>query len=456
MPPEPPLPTNPSIQAAASAGAVLGREGEAHEPGGAVVGQPPVVEQEPCGAPTDATGEAVPPGEDAEDGGPALPDAGGGVGFGFIAGSVAGFGFGQEADGLMHGVRVAAHLRGGVGVEARAGGREADEDALGDARRHLGEGSGAGAADVAVAHGAHQGGQGPGQVADIGVQGGAVGEGAHDGGQGAVEPGEQAALGQGGDVGERIGFAGQRLGPGGGGALHGGAPRTRFGDPHRQLGLPAQPPALPEGAEPPARAHRLAPVDAEQPQPVQQPAAGGVGVLAQVELAVTEGGFGLEAQGALKPGEVALQRRGRGGCGDLAEDIADDEPVPYEGERHVGAVAHHGADGVDGLGEPGQRAAAHGGQGLGEADGLDDVGGGDGEVLLAQQAGDVGQPALDGPVGGVEEMPVPAGRGDPGAVTAVPGEPAVGPGHPADLGLDLGQALEHLTVGGDGPLGGEG
>ncbi|MGY3680295.1 hypothetical protein ACVWXU_003918 [Streptomyces sp. TE33382] len=142
---------------------------------------------------------------------------------------------------------------------------------------------------------------------------------------------------------------------------------------------------------------------------MQQPAAGGVGVLAEVEVQLPFQRFRFEPEGALLPCQVALQRDGGGAVGDFAETLADDEPVPYESERHVGALAHHGPDGVGGLAEPGERPAPQGGEGLGEPDRLDDMGGRDGPVLGAQQPGDLGHPALDRPVGRAEEMAVPAG-----------------------------------------------
>ncbi len=183
---------------------------------------------------------------------------------------------------------------------------------------------------------------------------------------------------------------------------------------------------------------------------MQQAAAGHVGVLAEVELQLPLHRLRFEPQCALEPVEVALQRHGGGGVRHLSERLADDEPVLYERQRHIGALAHNGPDRVGRLAQPGERPAAQGREGPGEPHGLDDMGGRHEPVLVAQESGDLGHPPFDRPVGGAEEVPVPTGRVDPRPVTAVPGEPPMGPGHPGQLGLDLGQPLEKDPVGGDG------
>lgn len=188
---------------------------------------------------------------------------------------------------------------------------------------------------------------------------------------------------------------------------------------------------------------------------MQEAAAGGVGVLAQVEGEFPLGHLRPEAQGALEPVQIALERHGGRPVGHLAQGVADDEPVPDQGERHVGAVAHHRPDGVGRLGEPRQRAAAHRGERPGESHGLDDVGGRHRVVLLAEQPGGLRHPPLDRPVGHGEQVLVPSGRVDPGAVPGAAGEPAVRPRHPGGLGPDPGEALEEGPVGGDGALPGE-
>lgn len=150
---------------------------------------------------------------------------------------------------------------------------------------------------------------------------------------------------------------------------------------------------------------------------MEQAAAGGVVLLAEVQVDLAVRRLGLEPQAALEAFQVALERHGRCGGGYFAQDVADRQPVLDQREGDVGALAEDGADRVGGLGEPGQRAAPQRGEGPGEPDGLDDVGGGDLPALLPEQPGDLGEPALHRPVGGREEVAVPAGRGDPRAVS---------------------------------------
>lgn len=183
---------------------------------------------------------------------------------------------------------------------------------------------------------------------------------------------------------------------------------------------------------------------------MQKPAARRVGLLAQVELQLPLQGLRFEPQGALKPCEVALQRHGGRRVRDLAEHVPHDELVVDERQGYVRPLAHHGADRVRRLGQPGQRTSPHRGQCLGQPYRLDHVCRGHDSVLVPEQPGDLGHPAFDGPVRGAEQMPVPAGRVDARSVPPGPRETAVRPGHPGHVDLGLGQSLE------DGPVRGEG
>jgi hypothetical protein len=132
---------------------------------------------------------------------------------------------------------------------------------------------------------------------------------------------------------------------------------------------------------------------------VQQAAACGIDVLAQIELQLALGRLRFEAQAALNSRQVALQwHRGRR-FGHFAEDVAHDQPVLDERERHVGTLAHHGAHRVRHLGQARERPAAHRGESLGEPHGFDDMGGGDRVVLGAEQTRDLRHPALDRAIG---------------------------------------------------------
>ena len=151
------------------------------------------------------------------------------------------------------------------------------------------------------------------------------------------------------------------------------------------------------------------PVDPKQPQPVQQATALQVGLLAQIELQLALRRLRFEPERALLPRQIPLKRHRGRTFRHLTQHVTDDEPVLHEGERYVRALAHHSPYGVGGLGQPGQRPAAHGGEGLGEPYGLDDMGGGDAVVLVTQQTRHLRHPARDDAVGCREEMPVPAG-----------------------------------------------
>src|SRR5690606_26318666 len=118
---------------------------------------------------------------------------------------------------------------------------------------------------------------------------------------------------------------------------------------------------------------------------------------------------GLEAEGGLEAFEVALEMDGWGGLGDGAEDLADDEPVVDEAQREAVSVGEDGFGRLVELFEAGEGAAAEGGEGFGEADGLDDVSGGGVEVLPAEETGDAGHPSLDDQIGAGPEVVVPAG-----------------------------------------------
>ena len=66
--------------------------------------------------------------------------------------------------------------------------------------------------------------------------------------------------------------------------------------------------------------------------------------------------------------------------------------------------------------------------------------------MFTQHGADVGQPALDGTVGGGEQVVVPAGGTNPGPVTGGGGQPAVGPRHPGELGFHLRQLFQQRVV----------
>ena len=134
--------------------------------------------------------------------------------------------------------------------------------------------------------------------------------------------------------------------------------------------------------------------------------------------------------------------------GTAPEPLADHQPPVDQLQAQLVAVAQHRPGRLGDLGQPGQRPPAQDGQGLGQADRLDDVRAGDRQALVAQHAGDA-RPASasTGRSGGGEQVVVPAGRVDAGAV-ALPGrEPAVRPRHPGHRDLGLRQSRRTARVG---------
>lgn len=110
-------------------------------------------------------------------------------------------GSGEQPDRGVDPVHPAAQFGGAVGVEPGAGGWQSDADPLGESGGDLAEGGGVRGPHISVAQGAGQGGQGFGEMADVGVECGTVGEGAHHHGQRVGQFGEEAVLGKRGDLG---------------------------------------------------------------------------------------------------------------------------------------------------------------------------------------------------------------------------------------------------------------
>ena len=147
-----------------------------------------------------------------------------------------------------------------------------------------------------------------------------------------------------------------------------------------------------EGAALPEDSLRLAPVDAEDPQPVQQVAPRTVRLVSEVEVDRLLAGLRLHAQPAGQLRKVGGEGRdGSIGWG-LAHDLTDDQAVAYEPEWQVRAHREAGADGLVQLGQGRHGAAPHRGQGLGQADGLDQVGGGGVHALVSEERADAGHP----------------------------------------------------------------
>ena len=277
---------------------------------------------------------------------------------------------------------------------------------------------------------------------DVGGVGGALVQDAEQFGQGGVELGGQRLLDASGDVGQvaQLGHDGGRGGAGDGGPEPGGED-----DRQCELGLPGDLPALFEGA---GSAHRRggAPADAEDAQAAQQHRLGPVGVLAQVEGEDLRRGAQGQPGRLGQPAQVGLQWHHRGLGGNLAQFLADHEVTRHPVQGLVASLAEDGERGLLDLFQPGQRASAHHGQGLGEPGRLDGVGRGDRQIVVAQHLGDGGHPALDDRVGAGEQVVVPAGGVDAGAVAGGEREPRMRPGNPGGGDLRLRQPAQDGRV----------
>ena len=148
-------------------------------------------------------------------------------------------------------------------------------------------------------------------------------------------------------------------------------------------GCQRQPPGLAERALACRRwSAGRAPVDAEQPQPVQQRGCapgrcGGAGR----GRARSPCAYRLSRSRRCAARQVGLQRHRRRRRRGPSRAARPRPVVGHQPRRRVVAVAQHGAGRLGHLGQPGQRPAPQAGERLGEPDRLDDVGGGDGQVL---------------------------------------------------------------------------
>ena len=305
-----------------------------------------------------------------------------------------------------------------------------------------------GAADVAVALRPHQRGQRLHQVQHVGVDRGPLVERAEQRRGRLGQVGLEAGLQHPGQHRQRgLGRTGRAPGP---------RSRRRRWCPtrrprrrrHGELRLPLQAPGLAEGA---GAAHvagrRARPVDAEQPQPVEQRGAPVVEGAAQVEVEGAGVRLALQLRGAAGAQQVGLQRHRRDVVGDRPEPLPHDQVVGHEPGRERVALAEHRPGGLVDLRQPGERPAAEPGEVVGQPDRVDDVGGGDGQVALAQRVRDPGQPAGDRLVGGGPQVVVPAGRGHPGAVPGRGRQPRVRPRHPGQRHLPLRDPPQRAGVG---------
>ena len=192
-------------------------------------------------------------------------------------------------------------------------------------------------------------------------------------------------------------------------------------------------------------------LDAEQPQPVQQPAAPGVGLLAQVELQLPLLRLRFEPQRALEPVEVALQRHG---------GRRRRAPRPARRRRPAGRGRARAARPSPRTSRPGPRRWSRSGPAAGGPRIAASVSASrTASMTCAEEtsrSSSRSSPAtfvIQRSTGGrrrrTDARTSRASR-CPRRSRSAADEPAVRPGHPGHLGLDLGQPLEQRPVGGDG------
>ena len=365
-----------------------------------------------------------------------------------VAGLPARLGLGVQRDRRVHRVQPGAQRRRRVvGQPAHRGGQPG-ADPHDQRPGHLGQRRRVRAPHVAVAQRPHQRGQRRHQAGHVLVQRRLLVQRPQHLGQRVRQVGQQRALHRGRHRDQVAGPAGRIGDLRAGRRGHRGAPQRRVDDRDRQLGPPAQDPAL---AERPRGAHRvvgdLAPADVQGPQPVQQHRPVPVELLAEVQRDRLVERVDPELQ-RLGPGpQVHLQRHRLRALRDLAQPLADHQVAGHEVRRHLVAAAQHRPGRLADLGQPGQRPAAQRRQRLGQPDRLDDVRRGDRQVAAAQHPRHPGQPPGHHMVRGGEQVVVPARRGHPRAVARRRRQPRVGPRHPGQRGLALGRSAQQRRVG---------
>ncbi len=145
--------------------------------------------------------------------------------------------------------------------------------------------------------------------------------------------------------------------------------------------------------------------------------------------------------------EVGGERRHRGVGRGLAHDLAHDQPVAHELQWHVRTHGEARTHSLVELRERRHGPAAHGREGLGEADGFDQVRRGGIESFLAEEGGDLGHPRNGERFCARPQMGVPARGLDARAVTRLGGQAVERPWHPGGRGLHgLGQGAKGPIV----------
>ena len=152
-----------------------------------------------------------------------------------------------------------------------------------------------------------------------------------------------------------------------------------------------------------------APRHVEDPEAVEEVAAGQVDLTAQVQVERRLAFLGAEPEAALLAREIRCERGDRDVLGHPAHRAADDQPVANHRQRPIRPEPDHRPDGIGQLLQRRHGPAAHRGQGLGQAGRLDQVGGGHVHVLLPEDPPDAGHPGHRQRLLARPEVLVPAG-----------------------------------------------
>ncbi len=155
----------------------------------------------------------------------------------------------------------------------------------------------------------------------------------------------------------------------------------------------------------------------------------------------------LEAQAPLPRRQVPRQRDHGGRVGHGSHRGADHQGVVDQDHGRRATFAEHGGRGLRHLAQAGEGAQAKRGQGVGQAGGIDDLGGRCRMPAGPQHRRDLAEPSgYDLRTGVDEQVVVPAGRLDARPVARGRGQAPAGPRHPGHHHLGLRQVAEHCRV----------
>ena len=141
--------------------------------------------------------------------------------------------------------------------------------------------------------------------------------------------------------------------------------------------------------------------------------------------------------------KIASQRNHRRVGGHPPDERTHDEFVVQQCHRRIGAITQHSAGRIVDLNKTRQWSTTKRRQRSGEAGCLKHVGSRRAIVGGAQHVCRLGEPARNGVLAGVgEQVVIPTGRRNAGAVTASRGKAAMGPRHPGDGHFGFGHAAQ--------------